>query len=160
PTDADYAGTAIARVADVVDGAPSDGQVPVLMDPITSSLQIVSLGTATSFDDTGVKPGTVRYVAWTYDDLNNFSIATTASATVPLGSLTAVLVYDTTMSKLTIQQSPANIDISASTASVTGTTLTVALVAKNQSAAYLVNPKAEITGVTGATFTGSDGTAD
>ena len=160
PTDSDYAGTAIARVADVVDGAPTDGQMPVLMDSVTASLQIVSVGSATSFDDPGVKAGDVRYVAWAYDDLGNYSAATVAGATVPLGSLDAVLQYDTTTSALTIMQQPVNIDISTTTAAFSSGTLTLNLVAKNQTVSYLNNPKVEVTGVTGATFSNSDGTAD
>ena len=161
PTDADYAGTAIARVVDVVDAAPTDGSVPLLNDSLSPSLQIVSLGTGTSFDDPGVRPGLVRYVAWTYDDLGNFSNATAASTTLPIGSLTAELVYDTTTSKLTFNSVPSDIDIMTSTtASVSGTTLTVTLVSKNNANSYLVNPKVEVTSVTGATLATSDGTAD
>jgi len=47
PTDADYTGTAIARVVDVVDTAPVDGTMPVLNDTISPSLTIVSLGSGT-----------------------------------------------------------------------------------------------------------------
>jgi hypothetical protein len=160
PADADWAGTAIARVVDVVNGAPADGHLPVLNDAVTPSLQIVSIGQNTSFDDTGVKAGPARYVAWTYDDLGNYSIPASASALVPLGSLTATLVYNTTTQTLTISQAPAHIDIAATTASLNGTNLTVMLAATNQSLAYLYNPKVEITSVTGASLASSDGTAD
>jgi hypothetical protein len=160
PTDADFAGTAVARVVDVVDAVPTDGQIPMLSDSLSPSLQIVSTGNATSVDDPGVKPGIVRYVAWAYDDLGNFSTTATASTTVPLGSTDAVLVYDTTQSKLTIQSAPADIDISMTTAAVNTGTLTVSLTAINKSNTYLINPKVEVTGVTNATFSNSDGTAD
>jgi len=160
PTDADYAGTAIARVLDVVDTAPVDGSMPLLNDTISPSMQIVSLGTGNSFDDPGIRPGIARYAAWTYDDLGNFSNASAASATLPMASVTAELVYDTTQSKLTFNSVPSDIDISTSTAGLAGSTLTITLVSKNQSNAYLVNPKVEITSVTGATLASSDGTAD
>jgi hypothetical protein len=160
PTDVDWAGTAIARVTDIVDGGPTDGTIPLLHDSLSGSLEVVSLGQGTSFDEPGIKPGVARYVAWTYDDLGNISISTTAAATVPLGSLTAQLTYNTTTGTLTIAQAPPDIDIATTTAAVAGGTLTVTLVAKNKSSAYLTNPKAEVTAVTGATFTGSDGTAD
>jgi hypothetical protein len=160
PTDADYVGTVVARVADVVDVAPAPGQTVAVATTLSPSVQVTSVGTSTQFDDADRSPGPVRYVAWTFDDLGNYSAPVAAITEVPLGSLTARLTYTTAGSTLAVTQSPANLDLSASTATLVGTTLTVTLSVTNHTKRFFQNPKAEITATTNATFGNSNGTAD
>ncbi len=157
PTDADYVGTVIARVGDVVDVAPTAGQIVAVPTALSASLQVSSVSTGTQFDDAGQLPGPVRYVAWTVDDLGNYSAPVSASTEVPLGSLTAVLTHT---SSLAVTTSPANLDLSGSTATLAGTTLTVNLSIKNNTKRFFQNPKVEVTATTNGAFGNSDGTAD
>lgn len=157
PTDADYVGTVVARVGDVVDVAPTPGQMVTAATALSPSLQVASVGTTTQFDDPGRLPGTVRYVAWTVDDLGNYSAPVSASTEVPLGSLTARLTYT---NALAVTQAPDNLDLSGSTATLNGTTLTVTLSVKNNTTRFFQNPKAEITATTNGAFGNSDGSAD
>jgi len=161
PTDPDYAGTVLARVADVVDVVPTAGQMVANGTALSPSLQVVSVGTATSFDDSARPPGPVRYVAWTFDDLGNYSHGVSARTDLPIGTLTAQLTFNSgNATPLAIPTSPANLDLSASTATLNGTTLTVTLSVKNNTNQFFQNPKVEIVGTANGTFTGSDGTAD
>lgn len=160
PPDADYAGTVIARVGDVVDVAPTPGQMIAAPTVLSPSVQVASVGTNMQFDDAARPPGPVRYVAWTFDDLGNYSAPSAALGEVPLGSLTATLTFATVGSALTVTQAPANLDVSASTAILASGTLTVTLSVTNNTKKYFQNPKAEITSTTNATFSNPDGTAD
>ena len=159
PTDADYAGTAIARIGDVVDAEPVAGMTitPGMLSP---SVQVLQAGTGTSASDPGRIPGPIRYVAWSYDDLGNYSVPVVASAELAVGSLTAQLTYDTTNNTLAMPTVPANIALTGTTAALSGTTLTVSLKLTNNTNKYFHNFKAEVASATNATFTGSDGTAD
>jgi hypothetical protein len=160
PGDADYAGTVLARVADLVDAAPTPGQLYPAPTQLSPSVQMVSVGATTQYDDTGLAPGTVRYIAWSYDDLGNYSTPVGVTADLPVGSLTATLTYNTGNNTLTIAQSPAHLDLTGTTAAVNAGTLAVSLVVKNNTNKFFMNPKAEVTSVTNATFASSDGTAD
>ncbi|MBS1124011.1 MAG: Ig domain protein group 2 domain protein [Deltaproteobacteria bacterium] len=160
PTDADYAGTVVARVGDVVDVAPTPGQMIASATMLSPSVQVTSVGTTTQFADAGRAPGPVRYVAWTFDDLGNYSAPVAALTEVPLGGLTAALTFTTAGSTLAVTQAPDHLDLSASTATLVGTTLTVTLSVTNKTTRFFQNPKAEVTATTNATFGNSDGTAD
>ena len=157
PTDADFAGTVLARVGDVIDAAPTQGQLVPSGTDLSPSLRTVSVGTDVAFDDPARPPGPVRYVAWTRDDLGNYSTPVAATAAVPVGNLTATLTFGTT---LAIATSPDNLDLTGTQASLSGTTLTVALRVKNNTTQYFQNPKVEVASVTSAAFASPDGTAD
>lgn len=158
PTDPDFAGTVIARVADAVDVEPTPGQLYTAPATLSPSLEIVAVGTATQFVDTARPAGTVRYVAWTFDDVGNYSAPLTVRDELPLGSLAAQFTFAN--GTLTAVTTPANLDLATTTATLAGTTLTLSLAVKNTSATYFQNLKAEVTGVANAAFSGSDGTAD
>lgn len=160
PTDADHAGTIVARVSDVIDGVPVPGQTYAAAAMLSPSVQIVSVGKAAQFDDGGRSAGPVRYVAWTFDDVGNYSAPVAASAEVALGSLAAQFTFDTANSTLTRTQSPDNLDLTGTTAVLSGTTLTLSVSLKNNTTKFFLNPKLEITAAANATFTGADGTAD
>ncbi|MGE5185133.1 MAG: chitobiase/beta-hexosaminidase C-terminal domain-containing protein [Acidobacteriota bacterium] len=162
PTTADYAGTIVARVDELVDAAPIPGSIYTVASPpaLSPSLHVLAIGTTTTIDDAGRAPGPVRYVAWTYDDLGNYSAPVAASAVVPIGSMTAALTYNTGTSMLSVASAPANLDLTGTTATLAGSTLTVSLSVKNNTTQYFQNPKAEVTSVTNATFGNSNGTAD
>jgi len=158
PATPDFTGVVIARAIDAVDVAPTPGQIYTAPATLSPSLQVVSVGKTTQFVDTGRPAGPVRYVAWTFDDVGNYSAPITVRDEIPLGSLTAQLTF--AANALTVVQSPDNLDLAGSTATLVGTTLTLALSVKNNTTRYFQNMKAEITSVTGATFGSSDGTAD
>ncbi len=160
PNDSDYAGTMIARVTDAIDVDPSPGVTYTAGMALSPSLQIVSVGKATAVADPGRPAGPVRYVAWTYDDLGNYSLPVAVKDAVPLGSLAAQFTYDTANQTLTLVTPPDNLDLAGSTATLAGTTLTLNLSVKNNSAQYFQNMKAEVASVTGGAFGNSDGTAD
>lgn len=160
PPDPDFAGTVIARVADAVDVNPEPGKLYTAPAALSPSLQIVAAGKLTELSDPGRPAGPVRYVAWTFDDLGNYSAPVSVRDAVPLGSLVAQLRYDVANATLTRTADPDHLDLSGTTAALAGTTLTITLGVKNDSAQYFQNLKAEVTGVAGATFTGGNGTAD
>ena len=160
PPDADYAGTVIARVGDVVDVSPTPGQMIAPATMLSPSVQVTTVGTTPQFGDPGRSPGPVRYVAWTFDDLGNYSAPVAAFTEVPLGALTATLTFTTAGSTLAVTQAPDNLDVSASTATLVGTTLTLRLSVTNNTKRFFQNPKAEVTSTTNATFASSNGTAD
>ncbi len=160
PTDADYAGTVIARVADAIDVNPEPGQLYTAPAALSPTIQIVAAGRLTELADPGRQAGPVRYVAWTFDDLGNYSAPVSVRDAVPLGSLVARFTYDTTNNTLTPTQVPDHLDLTGTTAALAGTTLTLSLSVKNNSAQYFQNLKAEVTAAANASFTGSDGTAD
>lgn len=160
PTNSDFVATVIARVGDVVDVAPTPGQMVTTATVLSPSLQVTSVGAGTQFDDANRDPGPVRYVAWTVDDLGNYSAPVAALTEVPLGSLTARLTFTSASSTLAVNQAPDNLDLSASTATLSGTTLTVTLSVKNNTKRFFQNPKAEVTSTTNASFGNADGSAD
>lgn len=159
PADGDFAGTAVARVSDVVDVLPTDGMV-VGPGMLSSSVQVLQVGTGTTLSDPGRLPGPTRYVAWSYDDLGNYSAPVIAGASLPIGTLTAQLTYDTAANTLAMPTVPENISLTGTTATLSGTTLTVSLKLTNNTTRYFHNFKAEVTSATNATYTSSDGTAD
>lgn len=158
PTDPDFAGVVVARVGDAIDLEPTPGQIYTAPATLSPSLQVVSVGKGTTFTDSARPVGPVRYVAWTFDDVGNYSSSLSAGQEIPLGTLTAQLSW--AANALTVAQSPANLDLAGTMGSINGTTLTVTLIVKNTTARYLQNLKAEVTSTTGATFTGADGSAD
>jgi hypothetical protein len=160
PGDADYAGTVVARVTDVIDVDPNPGQTYTAPVALSPSLQILAAGKTTQLADPARPAGPVRYVAWTYDDLGNYSAPVSVGDAVPLGSLTAQYTYNTANNMLTRVAGPAHLDLADTTATLAGATLTLTLKVKNNSSQYFQNFKAEVTSVTNAAFTASDGTAD
>ena len=160
PAGGDYAGTVLARVADAVDVGPTPGQMYAAATALSPSLQVIGVGTSPQHADGARPPGPVRYVAWTFDDLGNYSAPVTARAEIPLGALTAQLAYDMASGTLLPIASPAGLDLSGSTANHAGTTLTLTLAVKNDTAKYFQNPKIEVTELSHGSLTNSDGSAD
>ena len=158
PSDPDFAGVVVARVADAIDLEPTPGQLYTAPATLSPSLQVVSVGKGTTFTDSARPVGPVRYVAWTFDDVGNYSSSLSVGDEIPLGTLTAQLSW--AANALTVAQSPANLSLTGTTGSLAGTTLTVTLTVTNNTTRYLQNAKAEVTSTTGATFTGADGSAD
>ncbi len=160
PSGGDYAGTVLARVADVVDVSPPVGMMvsgPMMLSP---SVQVLAVGTGGSFVDPDRPAGPVRYVAWTYDDLGNYSRPAAASSEIALGALTAKLTYVVDTNTLTVTQAPANLSLAGSMPMLSGTNLTINLSVTNLSAKFFQNPKVEVTAVTNAAFANSNGIAD
>jgi hypothetical protein len=160
PSGGDYAGTVVARVADVVDAAPVAGSILSGTPMLSQSVQVLAVGTMTSLSDPGRQPGPVRYVAWTYDDLGNYSRPSSAGSEIALAAMTGQISFVVDNDTLTVSQAPQNLDLTGTTHMLVGTTLTVTLSVKNTSSKFLQNPKAEVTSITNATFSSSDGTAD
>ncbi len=150
PTDADFTGTVIARVADHIDGAPEPGTGYTAATALTGSLQILQVGAQTSFVDTGLPPGRVRYVAWTFDDLQNYSQPVAARSEIPLGNLELEYAFDTAANTLTLTPTPA-LQVTE-THTLVGQQLTINLSIKNISTSFFSNPKLELVSQAGATF--------
>ena len=162
PPDPDVAGTIIARVSDLLDGEPVPGTVYPGPMALTSSVQLISVGAGTQLTDPGLANGTVRYAAWSYDNLGNYSLPTTAVADVGLLGTGATYTFNTGTSALTEVVTPTDVDLTGTTASFASgpKTVTLALKVKNTTTKYFQNPKIQITGVSGAAFSNSDGVAD
>jgi hypothetical protein len=160
PTDPDFESTVVARVADIVDVTPAPGQVVTAGMALSPSLEVLAVGTMTTLTDPGRPPGRVRYVAWTVDDVGNYSAGVAAGGEISLGSLSALLTYDTATNTLALASTPPAFDLSATTAQRTGSTLTVTLSVKNNAFRNFQNPKAEVVAITNGAFTGADGQAD
>jgi hypothetical protein len=161
PTDADFAGVIVARVADVVDGAPEGGVSYTAQMAITPSLTVLHVGqvTDTQFIDTNVPPGRVRYVVWTFDDLANYGQPRGARADMPFGTLDLEFTYDNANGTLTPTVTSPAIDTTGTSASGAGT-VTLSLSLKNVSTTYFQNPKALVPAPTNATFGTTNPTAD
>jgi hypothetical protein len=160
PGDPDFTTVVVGKVSDLVDARPEPGSTATVGAALSASIQVVQVGANTQFSDSGLIPGPTRYVVWTVDDLGNYSSGVTVRADVPIGSLTAQFTFDTNNNTLTRTVSPDNFDLSGTTATRVNNSVTLALSVKNLTATSLVNPKAEIAGVTNGTFTSSNGTAD
>jgi len=50
-------------------------------------LEVIATGKLTTYDDPNRPVGPVRYVAWTYDDLGNYSAPVSVGTEIALGSL-------------------------------------------------------------------------
>jgi hypothetical protein len=159
PTASDFKGTIVARIGDVVDANPTPGMIYGSPSSLSSSVNMIQIGTQTTAAQTGIAHGVVRYAVWSYDDLGNYSTPAVVQTDVgPLAS-NAVFTFNTGTSALT-KTSPADFDVSATTAQLNTTTVTLSLSVKNLTTSYLQNPKAEVTSVTNATYSGANGTAD
>jgi hypothetical protein len=160
PTDADYAGTLLVRVSSFVDAEPTIGQLYAAATALSPSMQIVVAGTATTFTDTGLPTGPVRYVAWTYDDLGNYSEPVLVETNVGSLSTAATFTFDTLNNALTLTSAPASLDLTGTTADYVGatTTVTLHLSAKNLTGTVFQGPKILVSSATGGVFTGSSGT--
>ena len=90
----------------------------------------------------------------------NYSAGKAASASIPIGSLTAQLTFNTANSTLAVVTSPANLSLTGTTATLAAGTVTVTLMIKNNTTQYFLNPKIEVVSTTNGTFSQSDGTAD
>ncbi len=160
PTDDDFAGTVLARVVDLVDTEPEDGElIATAGGSLSSSLQILQVGTGTSFVDPGVALGTARYVVWSHDDLGNYSQPVAARAERDIGNLQIQLSYNTNNDQLTTSVTSPALDITAES-SRSSNTVTIDLTVSNITNKVFQNPKLEVIATSNATFANSDGTAD
>jgi hypothetical protein len=159
PTASDFAGTIVARIDNVIDVNPTPGMIyssPTMLSPSVKMLQI---GTQVSASEPGVAHGVARYAVWSFDDLGNYSIPAVVETDVGPLTTNGTFTFNTANSQLT-KTSPSDFDLSGTTASLSGTTLTLDLSVKNLTTSFLQNPKVEITAVQNATLASSDGTAD
>lgn len=157
PTDADYAGTLLLRVSALLDAEPVVAQLYTAPTALSSSVQAVLASSATMFADTGLSIGATRYVAYTYDDLGNYSEPVLVEATAGATSTTATFTFDTATDTLVLTSPPPGLTLTASTADRSGTTVTLHLSATNLTGTYFQNPKILVTSVTNGAFT-EDGT--
>jgi len=163
PSDPDFTGVVVARVLDLVDGAPEDGTLYNAPSQLTASLQLIQAGLGTQVDDTARPPGRVRYVVWAFDDLGNYSAPASVRGEIPLDDLEIEFTFDPAAGgTLTQTKTSTALDASATTFTFDGANskLTLSLSATNLSSTFFQNPKAEVVSVTGGSFTGSAGTAD
>ncbi|MBA3502082.1 MAG: chitobiase/beta-hexosaminidase C-terminal domain-containing protein, partial [Deltaproteobacteria bacterium] len=158
PGDADFAGVVIVRAIDAIDSDPVPGKLYMAPSALSPTLQVVSVSKATSFTDAARPAGPVRYVAYTFDDVGNYSRAVFVRDEIALGSTAAQLTWSN--NTLATPTSPANLALTGTTATLAGTTLTIALSVTNNTSRYFQNLKAEIASVTNAAFANPDGTAD
>lgn len=159
PTASDFAGTIVARIGDVIDADPTPGMVYSSPTMLSTSVKMLQIGTQTTAGETGVSHGVVRYAVWSFDDLGNYSTPAVVQADVGPLTTAGTFTYNTANNQLTTT-SPTDFDLSGTTASLAGTTLTVNLSVKNLTTSYLQNPKVEISAVQNATLASADGNAD
>ncbi len=159
PTDPDYVGTVIARVHDLVDADPDPGSTVAPGTMLSPSLEIVANGTMTEFHDPDRPPGPVRYVAWTYDDLGNYSRPVAALGELSIGATTLQVDVALATDTATVVQAPDHFTVTA-TASHASTNLTLNLSITNDTERYLQNPKLEVVTTTSTSLTSPSGTAD
>jgi hypothetical protein len=159
PQDADYTGTLVARIDSIADGAPVNGQLYTAPIALSSSVQVLSTASATTYADADRPSGPVRYIVWTYDDLGNYSEPVSVSGNVGTVDTAATFTFDTASSTLVLTAAPQSVDLTGTTATYVGTDVTLHLSIKNATAVYFQNPKVLVTSVTNAAFTGADGTA-
>lgn len=157
PPDADYAGTLVTRIATLSDIEPTPGKLYAAPTALSASSEVVQASAATMFVDPNRPTGPVRYVAWAYDDLGNYSPPVLVESTVGTISTAATFTYDTASNALVLTSAPPSLDLTATTADLSGTDLTLHLSVKNVTATVFQAPKILITGVTNATLTGADG---
>jgi hypothetical protein len=160
PTDADYKGTIVARITDLFDSQPVDGTTYMPTAALSSSVQLLGNGAITQVSDPGRATGPIRYVAWAYDDLGNYSAPSVVETNVGTVDTVATFTFDTDTEVLTPTVVPASLDLTATTAEYASTTITLHLSVKNKTNHYFQGPKALVTSVTNATFGSSDGTAN
>ncbi len=160
PTTADYLGTMIARISDLADADPDPGTIYQAPSALSSSLQVVQVGTGSQLADVNLTPGPARYAVWTFDDLGNYSAPTIVRGDVALGSLATQFTFQATGSVLTQTITTPHLDLTGTTAALNGTTLTLSLSVKNLTLASFINPKQEVTSLTGGSFSNSAGNAD
>ncbi len=160
PTDADYAGTIVARISNLNDAAPVDGKTYGATDALSPSVQILDNGAITQVSDPGRATGPVRYVAWAYDDLGNYSAPRIVEVVIGTVDSAATFTFDTDTETLAQTVTPASIDLTGTTAEYAGTTLTLHVSLKNTTNHYFQGPKLEVTSVANATFGAASGMAD
>ena len=160
PADADYTGTILARVENYLDAQPEEGEFYTAGMVLSSNVEIVQVGTQTSFSDAGVGPGDVRYVAWTFDDIANYSAPASVRGQA-IGSTAGTLSIDVTANTVTVTNQPPYLQLSGTSSFAAGT-LTVNLTVENLTTKYFQSPKILVTSVAGTTgsFSNSDGTID
>ena len=160
PTDADFAGTLIARVTGPLDAFPEPGTLYTAPAVLSSNVEIVSSGaTVTQFADPNLAPGFARYVAWTYDDIGNYSPASSAHGDVSLGSLAGTVSVNATSTVVTPTAQPSHLLLSG-TSSWSAGTLTLNLSVENLTTKFFQNPKISVTAVAPGTFSNADASID
>jgi len=155
PTDPDYQGTLLARVSGLLDAQPELDQFYTAGAVLSSNVQIVQVGTQTNFTDPDVGPGDVRYVAWAFDDIANYSGARSVRAQL-IGSTSGSISVNVTTNTVTVPVQPANLVLSG-TSSFSAGTLTLNLTVENLTTHYFQSPKILVNSVSAGIFSNSDG---
>lgn len=159
PPDPDFAGVAVARVADLADSLPVPGEIYAPGAVLSSSVQLVFVGTGEEYQET-VAPGFVRFIAWPFDDLGNYGAPAAVYADVAVGSLAGLIEVDAGAETFDVLQQPANLVLTGQASHDGAATLTVQLSVENKTTKAFENPKIALRGLSIGTFSNSDGSVD
>ena len=157
PTDPDFEGVLVAIVTDPVYLAAPEAEAfytPGMA--LSSGLDVVIAGAETELTLDGFTPGARRHVvAWTYDDLGNYSSGRLIRAVGDVGSLAGGISVDVAGLGVTVSSQPTSLTLSGTASYSAGTsTLTVALGVQNDTARSFQNPKVVVTSVSTGAFAG------
>ncbi len=162
PGETDFRGIVIARVEGRLTVAPTSGVTYEPGDTIGPGVTVVNRSTTeTSFTETHTgTPGIVRYVAWAFDDLQNYGPPASDFELVDIPPQTGTLVINTSNGTISELEPAELIDLSGS-ASFAGGTVTAKITMRNDTSRVLFAPKLRLTGSLGSvTWTDADGLLD
>lgn len=158
PFDADLGGVVLARV-DGRFAAPEDGTFYAAGDEIAPGVTVVrvlGVGTAGTFSESmATPPGLVRYAAWSYDDLGNYSGAAADYELIAVPAQTGAISINASSGVVTVGTQPSHLELSG-TATLNGTDLDVELNVENRTTRVLFAPKLVIRNLSGTTGTWTD----
>lgn len=161
PPDPRLGGVVVARVEAPLMTPPMSGKQYAVGDVLSPGVTIVQVTNAMatgaqSFTETKpLEPGMVRYMAWAYDDLENYGPPAGDYQLVPIPPQTGRVVIGSN-GEVTMPIAPSHITFSG-TATLTGSTLSVKLAMKNETTRVLFAPKVLVTNTVG-NWSNSDGT--
>jgi hypothetical protein len=165
PADPQLAGVLVARDEGGLTFSPERGKRYNLGDVLAPGVTVVSIvasGFSGAFteDVSTHSVGLVRYSAWAYDDIYNYGSPAYALAEETLPVQNATLSVASATGAVTVSAQPANLAVS-STASLTGSDLTVSLEVTNNTSRALFAPKLLLTNTPAVgSWSDDDGTLD
>jgi len=167
PPDPRPGGMLVARVEGKLSTHPISGQTYNVGDTLAGGVTVVAIAkpdpTGMFSETLAADPGLVRYVAWAFDDLDNYGPPAGDYALVPMPAQTATLTINQATGAVTVTSAPATLNIIANASLTTGT-LTLNLSLKNTTTRPLFAPKIELlnseTLPAGIAWADSDGMLD
>jgi hypothetical protein len=163
PPDPRPGGVLVARVDGNLLTAPASGKAYEVGDTLAPGITVVHVapaGTAASpsfAESVASRPGLVRYVAWSFDNLHNYGPPAGDYALVPVPPQTGRVTVNAGTGAVAATIAPSHVALSG-TATLAGSTLTLKLTVRNDTGRVLFAPKLVLTGTpAGGTWSNADG---